>query len=158
MGKLNPWQLVTRVIGIDPGGTTGIAYYDIPEKTFVWEQTSASDAPHYIEAAIVGAHSVAIGIERYVTGAETIKHSRQHDPEEIIGIVKNLERKYAHVQGVFLQGASEAKRQGTRAHLLHMGCYPTGQPHARDALGHVLVALVKVRPSEVNRLLKGCRI
>lgn len=129
-----------RVLAIDPGVTSGLAFcrYDGIAMTFhatdEAEQLTACDV-----AAAWGAHSTpgdTIICEAYRITEATVRKSRQAASLEIIGFLRWLAHRGDFV--FVLQSASDAKRFMTDAKLKALGWWrPTPGGHTNDAQRHL---------------------
>lgn len=146
-----------RIMGVDPGGTTGIAIIDVP-----WDDDRYSPDPqealvHYeqIEAVWGGEEPVAksierlfytyvpslVAVEKFIITQQTIRFTRQPDALWIIGGVRFI----ADLRGVpvHLQPASLAKTTWDNIRMKETGWNKAVKGrHARDALRHALTACV----------------
>lgn len=151
-----------RVMGIDPGGTTGIAIIDVE-----WDDTRYEPAPaksHVFDTQIeavwdTDVNSVALNmqylidayepdllaVEKFIITQQTVRFTRQPDALWIIGGVRFL----ADIRGipVHMQPASLAKTTWDATRLKDTGwAKVVKQKHARDALRHALTACVTYKP------------
>lgn len=153
---------LSRYIGIDPGGTTGIAFMDFDDNTYLRRdsiQVPADESVAMLRQIINGAINANlqsyVGIERFVIGANTAKKTAQHAALDVIGAVDQLCREC--LIPIRQQGSAEAKRYSNE-HLRWMEWFDRGQPHANDAKRHLLFMLVRFQPDEVDRLFTGYTI
>lgn len=150
-----------RIMGVDPGGTTGIAVIDVK-----WDESRYEAPPdaHVFDTQIeaswgpgpdsVGAklHSLIIqmepdllAVEKFIITQQTVRFTRQPDALWIIGGVRFL----ADIMGipVHMQPASLAKTTWDATRLKDSGwAKVVKQKHARDALRHALTACVTYKP------------
>lgn len=146
-----------RIMGVDPGGTTGIAIIDVP-----WDDSryEASPDTHLYNTQIVsswgtGPESVGwqmrdlienyaptlIALEKFIITQQTVRYTRQPDALWIIGGVRFIAD--THLIPVHMQPASLAKTTWDAARLKDTGwAKVVKQKHARDALRHALTACV----------------
>lgn len=118
-----------RILGIDPGETTGVAYWDgqlwICEETPNWQ-----DLEPWIEFT-----DVAV-IERYslYAGKANAKTHSTFPEVEVIGVIKYLCQRYG--VNMVVQGADH-KAFYSDTKLTNLGLYHPSK-HVRDALRHAL--------------------
>jgi hypothetical protein len=152
---------IVRVLGIDPGGTTGVVVIDVPndENRFapgpethvmndqieaVWGPESESVA-RKLRRIIQDEQPDLIAIEQFTITQRTVRHTRQPDALWIIGGVRFL----ADISGipVHLQPSSLAKTTWDATRLTETGwAAVVKRKHARDALRHALTACVTWKP------------
>lgn len=142
----------STVIGVDPGGTTGLAVWSPGLKLHLVELTP-DDAVDWMSEVAQGATKKHFVVERYTITPATAKMSQQHDALEIIGALKFLVRKYGHT--LSMQTPAEAKGYSTDQKLKNIGWYQAGKPHARDASRHVLLYLSKAGIIDLHTLING---
>jgi hypothetical protein len=150
-----------RILGVDPGGTTGIAIIDVPWDTKRYEPPPST---HLMDTQIeaswgTGPESVGwrirdlienyapnlIVIEKFIITQQTVRFTRQPDALWVIGGVRFL----ADINGipVHMQPASLAKTTWDSKRLTASGWGKVvKQKHARDALRHALTACVTYKP------------
>jgi len=150
-----------RILGIDPGGTTGIVVIDV-----AWDENRYEPTPdaYRFDAQIearwdAGSDSVGsqmfdlihdndpdlIVIEKFIITQRTARFSQQPDAMWIIGGVRFL----ADISSipVHMQPASLAKTTWDNERLKETGWFKVvKQPHARDALRHALTSCVTYKP------------
>jgi hypothetical protein len=144
---------VSTVVGVDPGGTTGLALWS-PDMGLSLRQIEGADvAVDWMADCARTLQCATFVVEKYIITPATAKLSQQHDPLEIIGALKFLTRKYKHK--LVLQSPSEAKAFSTNDKLKRVGWYQPGQDHARDASRHVLLYLSKVGIIDLHTLIGG---
>lgn len=150
-----------KIIGVDPGGTTGIAVIDVPwdENRFTPgveshvhdDQLDATWGPvdgsvgRKISKLILEEQPDLIAIEKFIITQNTVRHSRQPDALWVIGGVRFL----ADIYGVptHLQPPSLAKNTWDNGRLKETGWYDVvKRKHARDALRHALTACTTWKP------------
>ena len=147
-GKQNPFVkeilLNTVIIGIDPGETTGFAYYLpwVPEVIHLTqiETKEVVQGAKAIMAAMPNlvyrpAHTVVEDYKVYGWKADSHSWAGLHTPQ-LIGAVR-----FALSQSdmpVGFQMAVEAKRFATDDMLTRWGMYERGMKHARDAQRHII--------------------
>lgn len=150
-----------RVMGIDPGGTTGVVVIDVPNDENRYDPLPSSHVMNDQIEAVWGEsnESVArrlnriirdeqpdlIAIEQFTITQRTVRHTRQPDALWIIGGVRFL----ADISGipVHLQPSSLAKTTWDADRLTKSGwAAVVKRKHARDALRHALTACVTWKP------------
>ncbi len=138
-----------RILGIDPGGTTGLCSYVDGE--WVSSQRSATEAAAYIRSwmAAQWSSTTYVVAERFVPSARTL--SFQPDALEIIGYTKYL----CLDEGLpfYIQTPAAAKGLATNELLKTIGAYQPKTPHGMDAARHVVLYLHKHFP-EILRTLR----
>lgn len=142
------------VIGIDPGGTTGVAIlqcsglsgsFYIRTAAYQYGQDNALSE---ILDAITRTEPDAVAIERFVVGMRAARSRSAGAGEfarELVGQVRALCRDDAVRVPVFHRTAFEVKRWATDKRLDAAGLLAatSGMPHARDATRHALFAMVR---------------
>jgi hypothetical protein len=139
----------TRIIAVDPGGTTGIAT-TVFDGDGGWSGFSSREEIHLSGALnwvdLLLTHKVAnheLVVERFTITPATARMSAQYDALYIIGALMYL----AHETQVkmTLQPPAGAKRVATNARLEQLGWRnPTKGGHADDAARHLLVRALKL--------------
>lgn len=146
-----------RIMGIDPGGTTGISIIDV-----TWDETRYEPTPdchvesHQIEASWgTGPDSIGwkmrnlirdvcpdlIALEKFIITQQTVRFTRQPDALWIIGGTRFIADTL--LIPVHMQPASLAKTTWDATRLKDTGwARVVKQKHARDALRHALTACV----------------
>lgn len=150
-----------RILGIDPGGTTGVALIDVP-----WDENRFEPSPdtHLMDAQIPavwesGPGSVGwqlrdiienynpelIALENFIVTNNTVRYTRQPDALWIIGGVQFLANTL--MIPVHIQSASLAKTTWDSKRITSSGWGKVvKQKHARDALKHALTSCVTWKP------------
>lgn len=150
-----------RIMGVDPGGTTGIVIIDVP-----WDESRYAPSPdtHVMDAQIEAAWgdgSNSIGcqmfdliveqdpdllvVEKFIITQQTVRFTRQPDALWIIGGVRFIAD--IHSIPVHMQPSSLAKTTWDTARLKESGWSKVvKQKHARDALRHALTACATYKP------------
>ena len=156
-----------RILGIDPGGTTGIStfYCDVNEPlTAEWglTQLPPDAAADYIAGYVaecaqlrssfeaLGAGTAHVVIERFVPSARALTF--QPDALELIGYTRHLCRQ--HQVPFSLQAPADAKKIAPNELLRSLGAYRRNTPHGWDAARHVVLHLHKTYPAFL-RTLRG---
>jgi hypothetical protein len=141
-----------NVLGIDPGGTTGLAWVNATDEcveVLGWSQIDVRDdtglaAFGDLMETLMDVNDV-VAIERFFISPRTLTQTRQPDALYIIGLVKYLCLKLG--PKFVMQSASDAKNIWTDDRLkanIDSG-FLVGSPkkvkrHAIDALRHALLA------------------
>lgn len=144
---------MATVVGVDPGGTTGIALWSPAQGLTLRQIEGADHAVDWLADTARTLKSATFVVEKYIITPATAKLSQQHDPLEIIGALKFLARKYDHK--IVLQSPSEAKAFSSNSKLKRVQWYQPGMDHARDASRHVLLYLSKVGIIDLHTLIGG---
>lgn len=141
------------MLGVDPGGTTGIAVWEPGFSCPVYDELDPPTTMDFLRSQAVHQDNVIFVVEKYIITPATAKLSQQHDALELIGVVKYLCRIYDH--RYTMQSPSEAKSFATDAKLKKAGWYKPGLPHARDASRHVLTYAAKNGLFPLHTLIGG---
>lgn len=151
-----------KIMGVDPGGTTGIAIIDVP-----WDESRYEPSPddafvasmqlepnwgskrdsiaHRIERLLIDERVDLLAVEKFIITQQTVRFTRQPDALWIIGGCRFLGDLYD--VPVHLQPASLAKTTWDATRLKETGwAKAVKQKHARDALRHALTACVTYKP------------
>lgn len=144
---------MATVVGVDPGGTTGIALWSPAQGLALRQIEGADNAVDWLADCARTLHGAVFVVEKYIITPATAKLSQQHDPLEIIGALKYITRKYNHK--LVMQSPSEAKAFSTNDKLKNVQWYKPGQDHARDASRHVLLYLAKQGIISLHTLIGG---
>lgn len=130
-----------HVLGIDPGGTTGVAVLSVHEGRLV-EQAHLRRAGVYENLERLVGMADVVAIERFVISQRTLTKSRQMDAMYVVGAVE-----YVCSQrgvGFYLQLVSDAKAAFSDQMLRSLGLYSTNR-HERDAIRHALLLARRLR-------------
>lgn len=144
-----------KIMGVDPGGTTGIAVIDVS-----WDENRHVPTPdtHILDLQLEaswGTGEISIGqqmydliedqnpdlivVEKFIITHETVRYTRQPDALWIIGGVRFIADIFQIP--VHMQPASLAKTTWDATRLKESGwAKVVKQKHARDALRHALTA------------------
>lgn len=150
------------IMGVDPGGTTGIAIIEVP-----WDDSRYDPSPGtylydtQLEASWgTGPDSIGwkfrdlietynpdlIALEKFIITQQTVRYTRQPDALWIIGGVRFVADTF--MIPVHMQPASLAKTTWDAPRLKDSGWSKVvKQKHARDALRHALTACVTYKPN-----------
>lgn len=149
---------MTTYLALDPGLTTGIAYYDTRIREFgSLEIRGRHELYRYLEdewglaSQCDGRRPDVVVIERWDVRKDTFGKSAQEDARYIIGAVECLCRRASIDYRE--QRPAEAKRFATNDKLRALGWYEGCEGHADDAARHLLVALVKDRIPEILEII-----
>lgn len=136
---------MTAVLGVDPGGTTGLALVMFEEGRY--HLGGHLGVPLTAAETVGQVHAMAwpndvLAVERFVVSRRAGRSSSAAAGEKARHIIGALE-----TDGAFFlhrATASEVKRWATDKRLAAAGLAPTqGLPHTRDACRHALYTLVK---------------
>lgn len=154
------------LIGVDPGGTTGIAVYDVPSPD---ELPRLAGYYQWADSWTIAAQLMALKskVQKQRPDAQVAFVVEQFDNRPGIVdpdftpkyIIRDIDRDMANEQ-VFYQTPSQAKNlvkpahRGTPDGLKRFGWYQVGMGHANDASRHVIVFLVE-KLHHMPTILKG---
>jgi len=144
-------SMIRVVIWLDPGKTTGIAFYDTVDGYFTSSQYDFAATGEYLDGMMTTWNDLAIGWEQYIIApghSGTAAFSL-----EVIGMTRWL----AHHHDVLVLPAvpSAARKLGSDDKLKKLGWYTPGTRHANDAAAHMLAWLLRTKkllPELQNRL------
>lgn len=151
-----------RIMGVDPGGTTGIAIIDVPWDDSRYEPTPDTHLANMQIESSWGTGSNSVGwqmrdlienyapelivVEKFIITQQTVRFTRQPDALWIIGGVRFLADTL--LIPVHMQPASLAKTAWDSKRLQSTGwAKVVKQKHARDALRHALTSCVTYKPN-----------
>lgn len=151
-----------RIMGVDPGGTTGVTIIDVEwddtrfepdpaeahvmntEIPAVWESGAESVAAKLHDLVIVYEPDLIVP-ENFIITQRTIRYTRQPDALWIIGGVHFIANLYSIP--VHVQTASLAKTTWDSKRITSSGWGKVVKTkHARDGLRHALTACVTWKP------------
>lgn len=153
-----------KIMGVDPGGTTGVVVIDVPwderrytpdpecyvydnQFTATWGFDNSDEAIGVELGFVIRDHNPdLIAIENFIITRNTVRNSRQPDAMWIIGGLRFL----ADILDipVHLQTSSLAKTAWDNERLKETGWYGVvKRRHARDALRHALTACTTWKPN-----------
>ncbi len=147
------------MIAVDPGGTTGLVRWQDVTDSFEVHQLSWEDTVRKVHGWLLWADEAdyfqtTIVCERYTITMQTLKKSRQYEALYCIGGLLTLALLHEGIDFV-LQTPAEAKGLAQDQALKNLGWYDAvrGQEHARDALRHLVLFLVKTGRMDPHRLI-----
>lgn len=130
------------VIGVDPGGTTGICVFDGAYRDLL--QTTPGLVVPIVRALMHVAPDSVLAIERFVVGYRASRSSTPKAGEITRGLIVALVNAGSDLGvRVIQRSASEVKPWATDARLTAAGITAKGMPHARDGARHALFAAVR---------------
>lgn len=144
-------------IAIDPGGTSGMAYWkDTFDGPFLSELPPL-DTMKRIEQ-VSEYDDVTFVVERFVITPATAKNSPQYDALEIIGVAKYFAAMNYHT--LVLQTPAEAIKFSTDTKLKKIGWYDLTlgkqfEGHARMACRHLMLHLAKSGKLDLAQMIGG---
>lgn len=137
-----------RVLGVDPGGTTGLAVVDTDRrKIHLSESDPRATVAKLYESVCRSPDFDLIAVERFIITPRTAKITRQPDAMEIIGAIKAFAQVARRPTPVIMQDPGSAKTAWDNERLKVHGIYgPPSMGHARDAMRHALFAIQNRAP------------
>jgi hypothetical protein len=155
---------IYRVMGIDPGGKTGVAYVDIPQvgdhvvwKDLAWTRGEITDENHH---QVLADHiSQVLPDEIILEGWDNRAQANAHLISlEYVGVVKYACQELKIPCTVV---SASTKSWADDRKLKQLNLYLQGMPHARDATRHLVNYLVNRTPPPIRavvlRELEGLR-
>lgn len=137
-----------RVVAVDPGKTTGLAYmtrtgHVLTGEVFDWRS---------VREVVANMLPLQIHVEEFRITAATASKTAAPWSLKCYGALET----YAWENDIlFSHAASTVKSTVTDAHLRAAGLWKNKSPHERDALRHLVLALAKMNdPWAVSVLLK----
>lgn len=161
------------IIGVDPGDSTGAFIIDLyhhgsgPSHYTIETDQRYQGHPddvlraleNELEAALLNQVTVIIAVERFTVMPNAGRMTQQPVPQQIIGRLEALARKY-EVEVFRLQSPGDAKKFCSNAQLRQFNFWSTGKtvnrPDANDvndAARHAVLALAHTRASAYDELL-----
>jgi hypothetical protein len=134
---------VIRLVALDPGETTGVAWWEEGWWKPVVAQPPWLTAVRQVHDALARGVLTTVVMEAYVITASTLRKSRVTAPLDVIGAVRYLCELYQ--VPLEMQTAAEAKSFVSNDRLRAAGWYEKGLDHGRDATRHLLLYLVRER-------------
>ena len=143
------------IMGIDPGGTTGIVVLDTDNLEIIASHEFDQDTTvHYLYSVLVEKWTEyaidEVGIERYTIAGRTLARSRQTAALELIGVTRAfclISKTPMH-----LQTPADAKNVWSDERMKEVPIAVPGR-HAKDAARHAL--LLAQRRGTMNRRPEG---
>ena len=145
-----------RILSADPGESTGIATY-LDGRYFALQLPSTDAGPFikgFVDAAEKRGQQLLVVSERFVLGTNTAKKSRQPAAAALNGVIADHCRPLTYVT-FEQQNSSEAKKLGTDLLLKRIEWFMPGKCHANDAGRHILYALLRHYPEELELVKSG---
>jgi hypothetical protein len=133
---------------LDPGKTTGLAWYDIEADQFFSGQYDEHDLIGVVELlADIYGHRMAVGWELYIQTPRS-KGTAKYSLGEIAKVKAACEERGIEI----LKGQPSSARnlQSTVIFLRRLGWYAAGKRHANDAACHLFRYLIKQHPIPQN--------
>lgn len=135
---------VPNIIGVDPGGTCGIAMFNV--KGFTSFQLPGREAGEFISdraKRLTILSNVIIGCQRFtiVGGSQT----QQPQALQTIGELTALTNVYRTIV-LELQNSADAVSAGPRDVLVRLGWWRPRLEHANDAARHVALTMLRYFP------------
>ena len=151
-----------RLLAVDPGHTTGLAYKRFdnrfpPEEFFIPPLTEMpvgfDECVDAIRANIIACAPDLIVYERFQITPATAKKTTGGSNEaiELIGVTRFLARQYA--VPLEEQKPADAMSLVTDEKLKRIDWYTPGKDHARDAMRHLLLAAIRLNLVDLSLLL-----
>jgi hypothetical protein len=139
----------TLRVWLDPGLITGLATYDLDEKTFMSWQYELAD----LEARLTFLFThhkdrVVLGWERFIVTSGGPRTSTPKHALEAIAVSRSLAE--AHDVPVLKPQPSSARKLGSPVMLTRLGWRKPGKVHANDAAQHLLSDLLRTKPMPVE--------
>ena len=129
-GEGRPLDIVRKIVAFDPGKTTGVAV--LREGPLMDEPViSTYQIVELEDVASIAHHSNMVIFEGF---RQRHVHGLEYDTVERIGVIKLKASKWVEQQ-------PSQKQFWTRAKIMELGLWKPGQPHAMDALRHLLYYL-----------------
>jgi hypothetical protein len=136
------------IVGVDPGGTTGLSILDLKTKT-AWVGMQYSPWVQFcdvMEDRCFGWEGLdaLIATEKYVITKKTATLSQQDMSLKVNGVLEWLCAKFA--LDFNEQMSVSAKKMNGDEKLKDMGLYVPGRSHANDATRHLILAVERTMP------------
>ena len=146
------------ILGVDPGGTVGFAFYPLEGKVFQADKVQPGQAPvnTFLDWAKEQINSdVLVVCERFTITTNTAKLTAggSHDALDVIGVLKHLCR-WSGAEFEF-QTPAQAKKFVSDAQLKSLELWVKSQDHARDAIRHLIFGIVYHTSGETCKDLKS---
>lgn len=133
------------VLGVDPGGVTGLCLLDVDRRHFELVQTTPGLVLTIVSALLPTSVDVTLAIEKFVVGpraGSSANPSAGATTRQLIGALVELGGSLG--VRVVLRSAAEVKPWATNQRLVRAGLrVPTGMGHAGDAGRHATFEAVQ---------------
>lgn len=142
------------IVWIDPGKTTGVAWYDIDADLFGSGQYDEHELIPALDALITAHHGrIAVGWELYIQTPRSMGDAK-YSLGEIARVKALCEKRDVPV----LKGQPSSARhlKGTIVFLRRLGWYAAGKEHANDAACHLfrwVIRMVRPTPPHIRKRL-----
>lgn len=150
---------MTIYLAVDPGGTCGMATYQMPPMADLFHAPGVQAFQHTSEGCVDWVRAYiddnwVVFMERFFITPQTAQLSPEgsHMALDVIGTVKNLAR-WAGA-GFVMQTANDAKKFVPNDVLRSLGLWQPNADHARDAVRHLVYGLVHHTAGAVREDLK----
>ena len=156
---------IDRVVAIDPGKTTGLAWMRQENGTIILEQTAEASPEEVIELlrptsadwkpSSVGQPPLRVVMEKFIVNAMTSKRSQEATwALETIGAVKQALRDAEYpLPAIAWQSPADAKNAFSNEKLKNLGLWHRGgEGHANDAIRHGGLYLAKIGFARVENI------
>lgn len=146
-----------KILTVDPGVTTGIAFYDfakglidVPE---TWMPRGFHDAATQIDWILAHERPDLVVSEKFTITAATTRKSTagSYEAIQLIGVTHYLAYRYKTPWEE--QTPSDAMNFCTDEKLKRLGWYKPGLDHQRDAMRHLILAAVRNHCIDLQTLL-----
>lgn len=142
------------LLSVDPGGMTGLAFYDSGGGFFEAEELEFQAAARWIDYKLNlkrADEEMILVCEIFTVNAHTARHSRQYDALELTGVCRYL----AHIHDAqFVQQTPAQRKVISNDQLRKLGWYNTSpDKHMIDAAKHLTVACLRrgvLKPEDVR--------
>lgn len=146
-----------KIITIDPGVTTGVAFHDFDlgliEQPLTWMPRGFEDAAELFDRVMVVEKPDLVVTEKFTINAATTRKSTSGSYEaiQLIGVARYLAHLYEipHEE----QKPVDAMNFCTDEKLRRLGWYKRGLDHQRDAMRHLILAAVRHQAIDLRTLL-----
>lgn len=132
------------IVWLDPGLTTGMAWWDPKQKRFGSWQYDAPDLAARLDIlSLTYGDRLAVGYEMYVVTSGGVRSAPKH-AQEVIGVVRGMaaQEKFRLLPPM----PSGVRKLGSVTYLRRLGWYKPGKRHANDAAMHLLSYLMRQKP------------
>lgn len=132
------------IVWLDPGKTTGLAWYDITADRFGSGEYDSVELADVLDALTTAhAEQIAIGWEMYIRTPRS-KGIANYSTDEIAKVGALCAKR--HIPVLKPQPSSARNLQSTVVFLRRLGWYRPGMGHANDAACHLFRHLIRMRP------------